>query len=125
MQQGGMEQMQEDASMLRQILDNLVTFSFGQEDLMEEFKRLGNDNTALPGKLRRQDLLREHFRHVDDSLYGLALRNEMISEAIIKKIIDVDYNLDQSLERLAQNDIRMGVGSQQYVITGANDLAFL
>ncbi|WP_324720199.1 hypothetical protein [Salinimicrobium sp. HB62] len=125
MQQAGMQQMQEDASVLRQILDNLVTFSFGQEDLMEDFRKLGSDNTTLPGKLRRQDLLRENFRHIDDSLYNLALRNEMISEPITKKLIDVDYSLEQTLERLAQNEIRMGLSSQQYVITGANDLAYL
>ncbi|MHA6278989.1 coiled-coil domain-containing protein [Salinimicrobium sp. CAU 1759] len=125
MQQAGMQQMQEDVTMLRQILDNLVTFSFGQEDLMEDFRKLGTDNTTLPGKLRRQDLLRENFRHIDDSLYSLALRNEMISEPIMKKLIDVDYSLDQTLERLAQNEIRMGLSSQQYVITGANDLAYL
>ncbi|NJW51977.1 hypothetical protein [Salinimicrobium oceani] len=125
MQQGGMEQMQEDASMLRQILDNLVTFSFGQEDLMEEFKKLGGNNSRFPGKLRRQDQLRENFRHVDDSLYALAMRNEMISEKIAKELIDVEYNLEQVLERLGQGDIRAGIGSQQYVVTGANDLAYL
>ncbi len=125
MQQGGMQQMQEDVTVLRQILDNLVTFSFGQEDLMEDFKKAGSDNASLPEKLRRQDLLREHFRHIDDSLYALALRNEMISEPITKKLIDVDYSLDQTLDRLSQTDIRMGVSSQQYVVTGANDLAYL
>src|SRR5690606_26147622 len=123
MQQGGMQQMQEDVTMLRQILDNLVTFSFGQEDLMEEFRKLGGERNSLPGKLRRQDVLRENFRHIDDSLYSLALRNEFIGETITKKLIDVEYNLDQSLDRLGQNDLRSGVGSQQYVITGANDLA--
>ena len=125
MQQAGMQQMQEDVSMLRQILDNLVTFSFGQEDLMEDFKKTGGDNASFPRKIRRQDLLRENFRYIDDSLYALALRNEMISEPITKKLIDVDYSLDQALERLAQNDIRMGLSSQQYVVTGANDLAYL
>jgi len=125
MQQGGMEQMQEDATMLRQILDNLVTFSFGQENLMEEFRKFGNDNTSLSGKLRRQDQLRENFRHVDDSLYALALRNQMIGEKITSRLVDVDYNLQQSLDRLGQGDIRTGVGSQQYVVTGANDLAYL
>lgn len=92
---------------------------------MEDFKKLGSDNASLPGKLRRQDLLRENFRHIDDSLYSLALRNQMISEPITKKLVDVDYSLEQTLDRLAQNDIRMGVSSQQYVVTGANDLAYL
>jgi hypothetical protein len=125
MQQGQMQQMQEDVSMLRQILDNLVTFSFGQEELMQDFKDSGMDNASFAKKIRRQDLLKENFKHVDDSLYALALRNEMISEPITKKLIDVDYSLDQSLERLAQNDLRRGLSSQQYVITGANDLAYL
>jgi hypothetical protein len=125
MQQGQMQRMQEDVAMLRQILDNLVTFSFGQEDLMEDFKKTGMDNASFPGRIRRQDLLRENFSHVDDSLYALALRNEMISEPITKKLIDVDYNLDQTLDRLVQNDVRRGLSSQQYVVTGANDLAYL
>ncbi|MFB3306875.1 hypothetical protein Q7C20_26940, partial [Pseudomonas sp. AMR01] len=93
MQQAGMQQMQEDVTMLRQILDNLVTFSFGQEDLMEEFKQFAKEQPSLPGKLRKQDQLRENFRHIDDSLYSLALRNEMISERITERLIDVDYNL--------------------------------
>ncbi len=124
-QMGGMEQMQEDVDMLRQILDNLVTFSFEQEDLMEEFRKMGGESANFASKLRRQDLLKENFEHIDDSLYSLALRNAMISEEITSKVIDVDYNLEQSLVRLSQNDILQGVGSQQYVVTGANDLANL
>ena len=125
MQQAGMQQMQEDAIMLRQILDNLVTFSFGQEDLLENFRKMGGDPNSFPAKIRRQDQLRENFRHIDDSLYALALRNEMIGEKITEKLIDVDYNLEQTLERLGQNDISTGLASQQYVITGANDLAYM
>ena len=124
MQAGGMEQMQEDVKMLRQILDNLLTFSFEQEDLMEEFKKLGRNNPTFSGKLRKQNVLKEHFQHVDDSLYLLALRNPMITENINSKLINIEYDLDKALDRLAQNDIMQGVGSQQYVITGANDLAY-
>ena len=124
MQAGGMQQMQEDVEMLRQVLDNLLTFSFEQEDLMEEFKNLGRSNPTFSGKLRKQNVLKEHFQHVDDSLYALALRNPMITENINSKLTDIEYDLDKTLDRLAQNDIMQGVGSQQYVITGANDLAY-
>ena len=34
MEGGEMEQMEEDVKMLRQILDNLLAFSFSQEDVM-------------------------------------------------------------------------------------------
>jgi hypothetical protein len=40
MESGEMEQMEEDVAMLRQILDNLLAFSFSQEDVMKQFKGL-------------------------------------------------------------------------------------
>ncbi len=117
------EQIAEDAEMLRKILDNLVIFSFEQEDLLNAFKRLGQDNPAFASNLRQQNLLKEHFKHVDDSLYALALRNPMITENITEKLTDVEFALEKSLERLADNQIPQGMASQQYAITGANDLA--
>lgn len=124
MQMGGMEQLHEDVDMLRQILDNLITFSFEQENVMEDFRKMGMNSPAFSSKIKRQNVLKEHFEHIDDSLFSLALRNPMITENINTKLTDLDYNLNKSLERLSQREIRQGVGSQQYVITGANDLAY-
>src|SRR5690625_6037995 len=42
--QGGMESIAEDAAVLRQILDNLVRFSFSQEELLEVFKQISFSN---------------------------------------------------------------------------------
>lgn len=122
---GEMQQMDEDVDMLRKILDNLLTFSFEQEEVMKEFQAMKENSPKFSSELRRQNVLKENFRHIDDSLFALGMRNPMISEVINKKISDVDYNLDQSLERFSQNRISQGVGSQQYVVTGANDLALL
>ncbi|TQD40730.1 hypothetical protein [Haloflavibacter putidus] len=123
MMQGGMEQQAEDAKMLRQILKNLLIFSFEQEDLMEVFKTINNRNPDFGKQLRKQNLLRENFEFIDDSLYALALRNPIISDKITEKIVDVEFNMDKALDRLAQNEIRKGVSNQQYALTGANELA--
>ncbi len=123
MMQGGMEQQAEDAKMLRQILKNLLIFSFEQEDLMEVFKNINNRNPDFGKQLRRQNLLRENFEFIDDSLYALALRNPIISDKITEKIVDVEFNMEKALDRLAQNEIRKGVSNQQYALTGANELA--
>ncbi len=120
-----MQQLEADAESLRQILDNLITFSFEQEDLLRDFKTLQQSNPAYAGKLKSQSNLRENFRHVDDSLYTLALRNPMISENITSKLTDVEFDLEKAIERLSENEIPQGTASQQYVITGANDLANL
>ena len=116
--------MQEDVEMLRRILDNLVVFSFSQEDLMSKFEG-GAEGTSFVKNLKEQDVLKENFQHIDDSLYALAVRNPMISEEVIDKVSGVEYNLEQALKRFSSNEVRSGIGSQQYVIKGSNDLALL
>lgn len=125
MMMGGEQQAQEDMEMLRQILDNLVTFSFQQEDLMNTLSNSSNNNPAFANKLRQQAELRENFKHIDDSLYALALRNEMISEQITTKLSDISFNIEKSLERLSDNQVRLAGSNQQFTMTYANDLANL
>jgi hypothetical protein len=125
MMQGQMETISEDVEMLRQILDNLVVFSFEQEDLMEEFKQTDYGNPVFGKKLNIQNDLKLNFRHIDDSLFALSLRQPMISEPINESITEVQYNIDKALERLAENQMRRGIANQQYSVTGANELAIL
>lgn len=125
MQAGQMETLQEDVEMLRQILDNLVVFSFEQEDLMKEFKAIEYGNPVFGRKLNVQNDLKQNFEHIDDSLFALSLRQPMISEVINESLTEVQYNIDKSLERLAENQMRQGISSQQYTVTGANELAVL
>jgi len=117
------QQQAEDAEMLKQILDNLITFSKEQESLMKDFMGMSSTNPNFPKKLRRQGQLRENFEHVDDSLFALALRNPMISDQITSKLTDIQYDIDKSLERLAETQIRLGTTSQQYVMVNANELS--
>ena len=120
---GGLEQMQEDAEMLRQILDNLVLFSFDQEDLMERFNEIDINHNQYGKYIINQGTLKEHFEHVDDSLFALSLRNPKISEKINTAITDVYFNIDKSIDQLTENRIYQGVSSQQYTITASNDLS--
>ena len=55
MQSGGGEQMQEDMDILRQILDNLVLFSFDQEALMNQFKSIEINNNKFATYLKKQN----------------------------------------------------------------------
>ncbi len=125
MQMAGSEQQMEDMEMLRQVLDNLVDFSFEQENLMSGFKKINKDNPSYSDKLKRQSVLRENFIHIDDSLYALAMRTPQITDEVTKKLTDIEFNIDKSLERLAENQIVQGSANQQYTVTGANDLAYL
>ena len=120
---GGGQQMAEDIDMLRQILDNLVLFSFEQEDVMNRFKSIQVNHNEYAKYLRKQQNLREHFEHIDDSLFALSLRQPMISERINKEITEVFFNIDKSLAQLSENRLYQGVAAQQYTVTSANALA--
>ncbi len=125
MQSGESETIEEDVKMLRQIVDNLVVFSVEQEDLMETFKTIEYGNPVFGKKLKVQNDLKTNFEHIDDSLFSLSLRQPMIGDKINSSIIEIQYNIDKSLDRLAQNETRQGIANQQYTITGSNDLAVL
>lgn len=123
MQMSGGEQMQEDVDMLRQILDNLLLFSFDQEALMIQFKNIDVDHNKYASYLRKQSGLREHFKHVDDSLFALSLRQPKLSETVNKEITEVFFNIDKSLEQFADNQILQGMSNQQFTITASNNLS--
>ena len=117
------EQLDANIESMRQILSNLMVFSFEQEDLMLNFRKIRINNPAYPRNLKKQQVLKEHFNHIDDSLFALALNNPMISEKITSKLTDIEFDINKSLDRLAQNELPQGTASQQYVMTGTNELA--
>ena len=113
----------EDAEMLRQILENLVTFSFKQEGLYDVLSEADRDMPQFSGIVREQQELRGLFEHVDDSLFALSLRQAELSEFVNEQITEVYYNIDKSLESLAESQIYQGVSYQKYVLTASNSLA--
>ncbi|MGB6268194.1 MAG: hypothetical protein WBF67_04215 [Olleya sp.] len=119
----GQQQLEEDIEMLRQILDNLVVFSFDEESLMNQFKSIEINHNEYATYLKKQKELRTHFEHVDDSLFAISLRQPMFSEDINREINEVYFNIDKSLEQLSENMLYQGVSSQQYALTSANNLA--
>ncbi|THD69315.1 hypothetical protein E7Z59_03020 [Robertkochia marina] len=119
----GAEMISEDAAMLRQILENLIKFSFDQEDIMEELNRFDQNNPNLPYYLKKQNDLKILFEHVDDSLFALSLRRPEVSEVVNTNITEVYYNVDKSLERFADNQYFQGITHQQYTLTAANNLS--
>ncbi len=120
---GGGNQMAEDIDMLRQILENLLLYSFDQEALMNTFESIDINNNKYGKYIIEQSNLREHFEHIDDSLFALSLRQPKISEKVNSQITEVYFNIDKALGQLTENRIYQGVSSQQYAITASNELA--
>ncbi|UJH69064.1 DUF4175 family protein [Allomuricauda sp. SCSIO 65647] len=120
---GGGSSITEDAEMLRQILDNLVIFSFKQESLFDRVEQANIDVSNFSETVREQKELRNLFEHVDDSLFALSLRRAELSEFVNEQVTEVYYNIDKSLESIAENQVYQGAAYQQYVINAGNALA--
>lgn len=123
MMQGDQEQMEEDVKMLRQILDNLLAFSFSQENVMGKFKGSTTHSASFSKNLKIQQDLKQQFRHVDDSIFAMSLRNPKITEEVTAEVGNVHYYMDKALVDLADNVIPRGISNQQYAITSSNKLA--
>ncbi|MGV9002566.1 hypothetical protein [Flavobacterium sp.] len=123
MESGEKEQMEEDVAMLRQILDNLLAYSFSQEDVMKQFKGLKRGAPSYSKYLKTQQELRQQFKHVDDSLFAMSLRNPKMAEEVTKEIGNVQYNVDKALENLAEANVPKGNSHQQYAVSASNKLA--
>ena len=120
-----MQGMEENIEDLQQVLKNLLKFSLDQEKVMLSFEDVSDKNADYPEKLKEQIMLKEYFEHIDDSLYALSLRMVKISSKIQVDLSSAHYNLDKSLENIAENRIQQGMTNQHYTMTAANNLADL
>jgi len=118
-----MQAVEENIEDLKQILKNLVTFSEDQEELMVNLEEVSDRNADFPALLKEQIKLKEHFEHIDDSLYTLSLRLVQLTSEIEKDLTNAHYNLNRSLENMSENRVQQGRGNQQYTMTAANNLA--
>tara|TARA_B110000240_G_C13512687_1_gene460788 strand:- start:497 stop:3853 length:3357 start_codon:yes stop_codon:yes gene_type:complete len=117
------ESIEENMDDLRKILENLVIFSFQQEELMDKFSEISTSHPDFGKDLKKQNQIKTYFEHIDDSLYVLSMRVPKISTKIQDDLSAVHYNLDQSLENFSESRFNNGISNQRYVMTSTNNLA--
>ncbi|MFB1040506.1 MAG: hypothetical protein QMC35_08605, partial [Polaribacter sp.] len=116
------ESIEENMDDMRKILENLMTFSFKQEALMNKFDAIYIAHPDFGKDLKKQNNIRSYFEHIDDSLYVLSMRLPKISSKIQNDLSTVHYNLEQSLENFSEGRFDNGISNQRYVMTSANNL---
>jgi hypothetical protein len=117
------ESMEENIEDLRKILENLLLFSFKQEEVMNKFSVISTTHPDFGKDLKKQNDIRSYFEHIDDSLYVLSMRLPKISTKIQDDLSAAHYNLEQSLENFSEDRFDYGISNQRYVMTAANNLA--
>jgi hypothetical protein len=115
----------EDINNLRQILDNLVSFSFDQEHIMDKYSKIRSSDPIFSEYTNRQNRLRENFNVIKDSLYSLAKRQPMISNTVSAEVLAIQSNLKYAQAKLEDTQVRGASVNQRYVMTAANNLALM
>lgn len=125
MQGGDQEQQQEDIKAIRQLLENIVTVSFDQEELTEEFSGMDNATPKFVELVQQQFKLKDDFKIIEDSLTALAMRNDKIETFVTEKVTEVKYNMSKSIDLLEARQEPKAIDNQRRTMTNLNDLALM
>ncbi len=119
------EQIDIDIKATRQILTNLIRFSFDQEKLMANVKQTPFSSPAYITNTQEQNRLRGNARMIKDSLFSLSKRVFQIAVSINKETSDMENNINSTITSLEARRLSEAVTRQQYAMTSANNLALL
>ncbi len=119
------EQQEEDMDALRALLENIITMSFDQEDLMAKMKKVDKNDPKYVSYGQTQFKLKDDSKMVADSLFALSKRIPQLSAFVNKEIGTVNEYMDKALEDYGEQRTPQIVTSQQYVMTSFNNLALM
>ncbi|MEL6843387.1 MAG: hypothetical protein AAFP02_09240, partial [Bacteroidota bacterium] len=108
---------------LRELLENLLTLSFDQEDLKEEVKSLKYGDPALKDKSQEQKKLQDDMALVSDSLEALANKVFQIQKFVLDESGKITDNMKQSQTFFRNKQVPMITYHQQTAMTSINNLA--
>ena len=103
----------EDMTLLRQILDNLIKFSFTEEELIYEFNQIDKDDPKYVDLIHKQNKIREDSKIIQDSLYALSLRQPQIESEVNRQISKINRNLNLTLGFLSERQTNQATSKQR------------
>ena len=122
---GSSDKAGEDIKTIRQLLENLVTVSFDQENLYNDVTPQIATTPAYPEAIRRQFKLESDFKVIEDTLVALSNRNSDIESFVMDKVAEIKYNLKQGIKELEERMVPQGRENQRRTMKNINDLALM
>ncbi|HMG13914.1 MAG TPA: DUF4175 family protein [Saprospiraceae bacterium] len=119
------EQNEEDYQAMRQLLENLVSLSFDQENVMKEFGQSDINTPRYVELGQKQKRIKDDFKMVEDSLFALSKRVVQMETYVLEKVNEVNQNMDRSLSFLEDRQKAQAQDGQQRSMKSLNDLALM
>ena len=89
----------------RALLENLMSISFRQEDILLEFDKVSLTDPYYRKLGRLQRTLMDEMKMVEDSLSFLAKRQPKIASFVDKELRDIKTSFDQAIEAVDEHQI--------------------
>lgn len=128
------EQEGEDINKLRDILENLIQLSFGQEALMGDLSKTKANNPQYVKLNQRQKKLQDDSKMIEDSLLALSKRVPQIQATVNHEINAINMNMERAGEEIKEsqtvsidgrNHHQEALSRQQLAMTSINNLALM
>ena len=119
------EQQAENEENLKQILDNLIHLSFEQEELIKQLPNTKPINPQYAQITRQQKKLLDASKIVEDSILALSKRNPQLSSYVNKEISNIQQNINQTIQQLAEHNSAVASTYMQKTFTSINNLALM
>jgi hypothetical protein len=133
-QQEQQEKEGEDIDKLRDLLENIVQLSFGQEALMAELSGAKTNDPQFYKINQKQKKLQDDSRMVEDSLLALAKRVPQIKVAVLRETSAINMNMEKAVDEIKEaqtpafdgrNHKQEAMSRQQFAMTSINNLALM
>lgn len=124
-QESNKQQQEEDINTLRQILENLMALSFRQEDVMNRFYKVKDQDPFYKKLGRRQRTIVDDTKIVRDSLESIAKRQPKIASFIDQELTLIELNFKSGLDNIDEHRRQPLNQNLQYVMTSYNNLALM
>jgi len=113
----------EQVRRIQYLAENILTYSFKQENLMDEMKGVSALDPALTSYLDKQKNLVQFEEQLRDTLYLLSKQAPQINMQIGKESLNWKYYTDKALSGLEESQYQKGRANQQFSMASANSLA--
>ena len=121
----GMDQLAEDAYMVRIMLENVVRSSHAEEALINEISIMKNDDPTVSQKISRQKEISENFVMVEDSLRKMANRQTAVKNFVFNELQVIDQQLESAMQDILELRFSSATQKQQNAMMSMNNLALM
>ena len=122
---GNMDQLAEDAYLVRILLENVVRSSHAEEALMQEISIMKKDDPSVSQKISRQKEISENLVMVEDSLRKMANRQISVKNFVFNEIQIIDQQLESAMHDILELKFSSATQKQQKAMMSMNNLALM